>query len=111
MVCGCLRKKLDEFPELIFPLAILIVSIILLFIGIAINAIISHYHNLGDALIIVGGVFSFFTGVCLCSVWDGKYRDRKKSIRVWPINKVGVNIVKYQIQPHNSIQINIENIS
>ena len=102
MICGCLRKKLEELPELIFPLAVLIVSVILLVIGITINAVLSHYHNLGDSLIIVGGIFTFFTGACLCSVWDGKYRIKKKSIRVFPINQINVQTVKHYTQPTHS---------
>ena len=114
MICGCLRKKLNELPELIFPLVILTISVILLIIGIIINAVLTHYHNLGDALIIIGGLFTFFVGACLCSVWDGKYRIKKKSIRVLPINQVNVQTAKHYIQPSHSISrqiIIIDNLS
>jgi hypothetical protein len=111
MLCRCLRRKLNELPELIFPLVILLVSVILLFIGIIINIVYEDdYNNIGGGLITIGGIFTLIISACLCSVWDGKYRNKKKSVKVIPIRKIVIKTVCIKCQPkyqHNKYIRNI----
>lgn len=99
MICGCLIKKLNELPELIFPIVILAVSVILLLSGIILNSTLPNYSNMGDSLIIIGGLLTFFTGTCLCSVWDGKYREKKKEKKVVPLRQINIQITKQYVFP------------
>lgn len=85
-MCKSLSKKLNEYPELLFPLGIFIISLLILFLGILCSSVIPDYKVIGDTMIFIGGIFSFIIGACLFSVWDGKYREKKKTPKVTPIH-------------------------
>ena len=54
----------------------------------------------------IGGIFTLVIGSCLCSVWDGKYRNKEKRVKVIPIRKIVINTVCIKCQPkyqHNTV--------